>query len=255
VFRIAGGSAAARRWLRQRYAPFVTHGPAHFTLRVGAGGRRTAGRPPRPRVDWERGKFMIALPSCRAEGDLRRGTARLTAPRGAVAVSPGLLRAICSLRLLAEGGLLFHASAVVSDRGAWVFCGPSESGKTTLARLAAPRWVLNDETVAVIPRGAGYAAAATPFFGEGGPVMAGRNGLAPLRALFFIHHGAGFVHRRLRPVEAVARAWPQIFAPKRDPAVGGALLAAVAGVAQKTPCFDFAFTPTLEVWDYVDAIA
>lgn len=256
VFRVTGASAVSRRWARERYAPFLTGQRADFTLRIRPRLRAPAGRPGRSRVDWARGRFTIKLATCRAEGDLRRRTALLVTPPMPAAVSPAVFRAICSLQLLAEGGLLLHASAVAGDAGAWIFCGPSQSGKTTLATLASPRWVLNDETVAVVRRGHGYVAAATPFFGSGGPVMAGRNGQAPVRALFFLRRGGeGFAHRRLRPAEAVARVWSQLFAPKRDGAVAGALLNALVAFAQSTPCFDLAFSPTPEVWEYLDAIA
>jgi len=255
VFRVLGTRAPARAWTRERYAPFLTTKRAGFTLHVRSSARMPRGRAPRARADWRGDRFRIVIASCRADGDLARRVARLHVPPMPSALSPSLFRALCSFLLMREGGFLLHASGVIDAGRAWVFCGPSDSGKTTLARLAAPRRVLNDETVAIVRDGRHYAAAATPFFGEGGPLMATKNGQAPLRAMFFLRHAAEFAHRRLTPAEAAARAWGQVFLPKRDPAVGDAVLGALSDFARVTPCFELAFRPTPEVWEYVDAIA
>jgi hypothetical protein len=255
VFRVVGLDRAARAWLRERYAPFLARGRADLTLAAAAAGRWPRGRAPRPRVEWRRGRFRVVMATCRVEGDLGARRARLVVPPVPSALGPSVFRALCSLVLLRERGFLLHAAAVAEGRRGWVFCGPSESGKTTLARLAAPRAVLNDETVAIVPSGRGYAVAATPFFGEGGPVMARRNRRVALRAVFFLHPAPALAHRRLTPGEAAARAWGQVFLPKRDRAVAEAALESVARFSRRVPCFDLWFPPTRDVWEYVDRIA
>ncbi|MGO8997470.1 MAG: hypothetical protein ACLQVI_29495, partial [Polyangiaceae bacterium] len=82
------------------------------------------------------------------------------------------LRIICSYALLERGGVLLHASSVVSNGRAFAFVGPSGAGKTTMARLAAPRAVLSDEVTAVRPRGSrpatepAFDCFPTPFWGD-----------------------------------------------------------------------------------------
>jgi hypothetical protein len=77
-----------------------------------------------------------------------------------------LVRVLCSAALPREGGLLVHASSVVSRGRAFLFPGPSGAGKTTLASLGGARPVLCDEISAVRPVGDRYFAMPTPFFGE-----------------------------------------------------------------------------------------
>lgn len=255
VFRIVGAPAAARAWIGERYRPFLTDKPPSMTLTVRSDARWTAGRPLRPRVALEDGTFRIALANCRAEGDLTTGRARLSVPRAPAALSPSLFRALSSLLLVREAGFLLHAAAVAERGRAWVFCGPSESGKTTIARLAGDRRVLNDETVAIVRRARGYAACATPFFGEGGPAMATANASAPIRGVCFLHKAPRFFHRRLSAAEAAARAWPQVFLPKKNRAVVDAILGSLTEFAARVECFDLFFAPRPELWEYLDGIA
>jgi hypothetical protein len=170
-------------------------------------------------------------------------------------VGPSLLRLLCAVLLLPRGGFLLHASGVVHRGRAWVFCGPSESGKTTIARLGDGRPVLSDETVAIAPGSGSYAAFATPFFGEGGPAMGQANTHARLRGLCFLHKAGEFSHRRLTAREAVERAFPQAYLPKREPALVSQLLAGLADCATAVPCYDLFFPPRPALWEYLDGIA
>jgi hypothetical protein len=161
---------------------------------------------------------------------------------------------LCSFWLLQEGGLFLHASAVVERGRAWVFSGPSGSGKTTIASLAGRRRVLNDETIALRPGPRGWTACATPFYGSGGPTMARANASAPLRGLCFLRKADRFAHRRLSPAEAVARAFPEVMLPKRDPRVAEQLLAALAALAAAVPAWELGFAPRAALWSYLDGI-
>jgi hypothetical protein len=96
------------------------------------------------------------------------------------------LRIVMSYAVLDRGGVLLHASSIVSRGNALVFAGPSGAGKTTIARLGAPRPVLSDEVTALLPcRGAARAFAChpTPFWGEMVRVSAGES--APLAVIGF----------------------------------------------------------------------
>jgi hypothetical protein len=150
---------------------------------------------------------------------------------------------------------MLHASGVAQNHRAWVFCGPSEAGKTTIARLAGERLVLNDETVAIVKRGRGYVACATPFFGEGGPVMASVQAQAPLKGMFFLRKAKRFAHQRLTASQAVERAFPQVFLPKRDHTVVAGILKTLADFAERVPCYDLFFQPHPDLWEYLDEIA
>lgn len=255
AFRVLGTSGASRLWLRDRYRPFLSRKAGGVTLHVAFQPRWPRGRPPGPSLRWDGDRFQVHLAACRAEGALDTGQIRLRVPPVPTAVGPSLLRLLCAIFLLPRGGFLLHASGVVHRGHAWVFCGPSESGKTTIARLGDGRPVLSDETVAVARRSDSYAAFATPFFGEGGPTMGQANTHARLRGLCFLHQAAEFSHRRLSAREAVERAFPQVFLPKTERAVVSRLLGGLAEFTSAVPCYDLFFPPCPDLWEYLDGIA
>ena len=116
-------------------------------------------------------------------------------------------------------------------------------------------WYFRDETIALRRHEGGYRACATPFFGEAGPVPTQAGGEAPLTALFFLSKSTRFAHRRLARQEAVQRAFPQVFLPKRSPAMAEAILASLDAVTAAVPCFELEFAARDELWSYVDAVA
>ncbi|HYL79853.1 MAG TPA: hypothetical protein VEU07_03520 [Candidatus Acidoferrum sp.] len=254
VFRIVGLTGPAWIWLRERYRPFLTHKPAEVTVKVTGRQSWPKGRPPRPSLDWDADRFRFNLAACRGEGDLASKHVRLSVPPAPSALGPSVFRILSTILLLQKGGFLLHASGVVADSRAWVFCGPSESGKTTIARMADARPVLSDETVAIAKRARTYVAYSTPFFGEGGPTMGELNTHGRLRGLCFLHKSRQFSHRRLTAREAVERAFPQVFLPKTEPAVVDVLLGCLADFAGRIPCYDLFFPPSPDLWGYLDGI-
>jgi hypothetical protein len=222
VLEFHGLRRPALRWARERYRGFLTQRSARFTVEVRTG--RTSVRP--ASAASAGGRLRATLNGYRWEGDLATRRLELVAPPLPTALSPAALRLLCATLLLDAGGVMLHAAGVVVDGRALVFCGPSGCGKTTIARLAGRRRVLSDETTALRPSGDGWRACATPFFGEGGPVMGQRNGAAPVRALFFLEKSDTFAHRPLGRREAAERALAQVFVPAT-----GALWSYVDGIA------------------------
>ena len=255
VFEVSGLDAAGTAWVTARYGTFLSDRATDVTLTVSKhdavpeddGGLAT--------LETHGDRLHLELGGYRIEGDLGTRHLRLLVPPLPTVLSPAAFRYLCALVLLRAGGVMLHASAVVDRRGAWVFCGASESGKTTIAQLAGARAVLSDETTAVRPHGARYLACATPFFGEAGPVATQAPGDAPLTALFFLTKSARFAHRRLARRDAVQRAFPQVFLPKRAPAMAEAILAALDALTAAVPCFELEFAARDELWSYLDAVA
>jgi hypothetical protein len=253
VFGVGGLDVAGREWVEGRYKPFLSRRVPKIRVDVRATERYRAGRMPRPSATWTRRRFALASHPARADGDLARRRVSFRIAPGPP-LNPDLFRMLCGFWLLQEGGLLLHASSVVEQGRAWVFSGPSGSGKTTIASLAGRRRVLNDETIALRPGPRAWTACATPFYGSGGPTMARANASAPLRGLCFLRKADCFTHRRLSPAEAVARAFPEVMLPKRDPRVVEQLLAALAALAAAVPAWELGFAPRAALWSYLDGI-
>lgn len=164
-----------------------------------------------------------------------------------------LTRTLFSIIVVKRGGFLLHASAIADDDHSYVFCGPSESGKTTIARLSRGKDILTDETTAIITKDDSYHAYATPFFGELGKVTKNRG--APIKAVFFIHKGKDFSHKRITRVEAMRYFLNNIILCGRNLDLTKKLLDNMYDLASSTPCYDLNFKPETGLWRYVNAIA
>ncbi len=75
------------------------------------------------------------------------------------------LKALLAVLLAERGGLLLHASAVDVGGVGVAFVGPSGAGKSTISSMFGQAAILNDELLAVVPRGDDVAVHATPFRG------------------------------------------------------------------------------------------
>lgn len=106
-----------------------------------------------------------------------------------IALEP-LLRAALATDVLAQGGCLVHAAAVVVDGLAHLFPGRSGSGKSTFAALAS--LTLTDELSVILPGPGGFRIHGTPWW-------RGRPGSAPLARVYEI----GWDGEAVRPLERI----------------------------------------------------
>ena len=67
-------------------------------------------------------------------------------------------------RIAAEaGGFALHGASVLREGRAYVFAGPSRSGKSTAVALSAPAASLGDDFAVLLPHGTGWRVPAVPF--------------------------------------------------------------------------------------------
>lgn len=105
------------------------------------------------------------------ESHYEQGWADQTAKRGELALRTrgdpeNFLRVLYAWLCLEQSGLLLHASGVISENKGYVFFGPSDSGKTTVARLSLDRTVLSDDLAIIKKRGDKYWLYGVPFRGD-----------------------------------------------------------------------------------------
>ena len=81
---------------------------------------------------------------------------------------------------------LIHSAGVIKDGDGFLFVGPSDAGKTTIARLSADHTVLNDEMNLVEFRPDGIRLVGTPFNGH---FRTKQPGNAPLAAVILLGKG------------------------------------------------------------------
>lgn len=140
-------------------------------------------------------------------------------------------------------GVMVHACGVVQDGKGYVFPGPSDAGKTTLARLWAASGdatILGDECLILRKRDGQFWIYGTPWVGEAG--LFSPDG-APVEQIFFIRHAHQNLLSTIPPERAVEQLLAQsILTPHDAFAVEYGLDLCLDFVAQ-VPAHDFGFVP------------
>lgn len=239
-------------WIRDAYPMFLSRrDPAiHLAIRYQA---RWPKRLPmkvsnEPAVSWNGDDFSIRTAYYEAEGNLSKGKVEAVMAPGFS--GSGLLRTLLAIVLLRQGGFLLHAAGLLKGERSYVFCGPTQSGKTTIAtHLANGHLVLSDETTAIRPTSFGYSAYSTPFPGDMNRVFVNRG--ARMDSLFFIRKGNEFSRRPLSPAEVTSRAFPQLICLERNLEGVEAAFHALEAFSHRIPCYDLSFRPTLELWSHL----
>ena len=124
----------------------------------------------------------------------------LMAPRSSI---ENFLRVLFSWRCIHKEALLVHAAGVIKDGRAFVFFGPSRSGKTTVARLSLDYTVLSDDLVIIKKRNGAYKAYGVPFRGDM-PGASRTNARANLYSLFRLKKDTRHFTKPLGHSQAVA---------------------------------------------------
>ena len=151
---------------------------------------------------------------------------------------------------------LIHGCAVSKEGRGYLFSGPSESGKSTIAKLSSDLdyTVLNDEIVLVNKVNGHYMVCSTPFRGD---FLDTNNGSVPLYAIFMIRHGESNIIKRVNERAFVARLVREVvysgtlLSQNREETLL-AMMDFCADVASEVPFYELQFLPDKSFWYSVD---
>jgi hypothetical protein len=235
------------RLLGQRYANFLTE-PAGAALRFDVtitamppGGMEEAVEVQHIGGAWRvsRGDFEASWDTASGHGELRQS------------LNPwsfdSLLRVVHSLMLSERGGFLLHAASAIRNSRAFLFCGTSGIGKSTIMRLAAPDVVrLTDEISYVRKIEDRYLAFGTPFGGE--LDISGPNTSAPVAALHFLAQGHDDRTGAITLGSAARRLLRNILFFSTEPELATLILGHACDFLESVPFGELIFRPRVEVW-------
>lgn len=159
--------------------------------------------------------------------------------------------------LLKKNGLLFHSCGLNAAGHGVLFCGVSESGKSTTAGLwqqygGENSRVLGDERISVLPVNGKYSLFSTPWHG---PTEYSFPQTVGLERIIILKHGLENSFRPLKPSEAIHLLLPRMYLPHWDPGGLEQVLDNLAEMVSEIPCDEFAFTPDARaveaVWEQI----
>ena len=151
---------------------------------------------------------------------------------------------------------LVHGCGIVSGCKSYLFTGVSGSGKTTVARLANGRKVLNDEAVIIYKNGLGIRIDGSPLDGD----LQDRNREGGhLSAIFFLEHAKEVTMQRLKASDAYVRFLLQVFhtAPLFEKPDNRSLSERAdlsAKVVNSVPAYQLGFCPDQSFWKVVESV-
>ena len=151
---------------------------------------------------------------------------------------------------------LVHGCGIVSGSKSYLFTGMSGSGKTTVARLANGRKVLNDEAVTICHNSLGFRIDGSPLDGD----FQDRNSEGGhLSAIFFLEHAKEVSVQKLKESDAYVRFLLQVFhtAPlfeKHDDESLSERADLSAAIATSVPAYRLGFRPDQSFWKAVENV-
>ncbi|MDD5675956.1 MAG: hypothetical protein PHC61_17430 [Chitinivibrionales bacterium] len=156
----------------------------------------------------------------------------------------GFLKLIVAYLVMEKGGILLHCSALFKDGCGCAFLGRSGSGKSTVAALLSPEWILlNDECNAIVPVQNNFYIYSTPF-ARYETLSLCNHGFAPLKKIFILEQAPQNSSRRLSPMERTMGITANIYINAMPPALEKIMLATIQTAAASVPVDALAFANT-----------
>ena len=262
-FSVLSEHPAHDRWLRTTYQHFAVSQVPRIHLSIQRSRHKRLGIHSARQVYWKGTCWVLESKYFHIrEIEPRRSYRATVASHVGIA---DLMRTWFSVVLLANGGILLHAGAVVRAGRAIVFSGPSGSGKTTLARLAGQQPVLSDESVAIAPgptpgrNGDNVLYAfGTPFFGEMTEGVV--NHRAPVGEVFLISANRSLVTgdpcrvADVSPAHSVGELLAQTFLRSLSRDALDVLFPILEAFVGRVRIRRLEFTPTPDVWRAIDEL-
>lgn len=174
----------------------------------------------------------------------------LMAPVAAPLSIDTIIRIATSFAAIHNGGFLVHSSCINRDGDAFMFCGVSGSGKSTMAKLSQERYrIFTDEMTLIEKQSDGYAAWGTPFWGE---MQRSVHECAPLKGIFHLAKAEENSIEELPRAERIKELMRVIMCFGQEKILAERLLEQAIAFTAVVPFNRLHFKPDISVWDVIN---
>lgn len=146
-------------------------------------------------------------------------------------------------------GLLIHSSCVIEQSGAHIFAGQSGAGKSTAARLSAPRPLLSDEATLVQITPNEIVVHNSPFRSE--MTSSGDTKIAPLASIQLLHQSLQNNRVKVRNSDAILQLMDKVFYWVYSPEETKAILRLLRILVDKVPAYELYFKKDNTFWELI----
>ena len=157
--------------------------------------------------------------------------------------------------LLARGkGMEIHACGVIAPSGdGYLFVGQSGAGKTTMAKILQENGfkILSDDRTILRHSDNRFWICGTPWHGEAELASPER---APLKRIFFLHHGTRNEVRRPKATETAANLFASSFVPFHSSDGLDFTLGFLERLTGAVPCDELRFTPDERIVKFIEGL-
>lgn len=238
--------------VRERYEGFLSAGAPGWRIAMNAQAAACPSLAEKVvvRRNGDRDHFAVQRGDFAGTVDLRHrvGTVTLSDP-DEISID-SFIRIAYSLALLEVRGLMLHAASLIRGGRAYLFCGRSGSGKSTITRLSPDATPFSDDLSIVRVAERRARCYRTPFRAE--LARAGEDRAAPLRGIYFLYHGSRHAVEAIRPGQSLERLLPNVVFFARDAELTARVLSIAADLVEAVPCFDLAFRLDPGFWEVID---
>lgn len=142
---------------------------------------------------------------------------------------------------------MIHACGLVRNGKGYLFAGPSESGKTTIAGLSKGLTLLSDERLCIKKNCDG-------FFAYGMPWGKGGNMSAEVKYIFFLTKDKITTFNRLNPATAASWLLSDASLGSLNWGIIGNLLTSITNMVNSVPCYQMHFSLKGPIWEKIDQL-
>lgn len=200
----------------------------------------------------EKDFYRINYSTLNAVVDIKSKYGYLNMEDGNEYVFDSALRIIYSL-ILAKEGFLVHAGGICLKNNAYIFTGPSESGKSTIVKLATektPMQILSDEIIAFRKLKNKWTVFSTPFSGTLEKIP--NNISSKIKKIFFIKKNTKTTCKPLTKKESLACLLPNVIFFSKDNGLVENIFDLSCNFVKETPCFELNFSRDVSFFRYLN---